>query len=156
MSIRVILAVSAALIATPVLAQTAPPAPPAAPAAPAPSPEELAMEARGQAFQTSMEAMGQELEAAMSDTTTDAAAKTTATNAIIDRRVPEINAFADELEAFLRAMAAKPGNEDKRAELTNAANAAPAAMRAIPEQIRGSIAQALAAPPAAPAPAPAQ
>lgn len=160
MSLRLILAVSTALVATPVLAQTAPPAPPAAQAAPAPapapSPEEQAMEARGEAFQASMEAMGAELEAVMADAAKDTATKTAETNAIIDRRVPEINGFANELETFLRAMAEKPGNEEKRAELMNAANAAPAALRAIPDQIRGSITQALAAPPAAPAPAPAQ
>lgn len=157
MSFRLILAVTSALIASPALAQTAPPAPPAAQAAPTPSPEEQAMEARGQAFQASMEAMGAELEAVMADTTKDTATRTAETNAIIDRRVPEINSFANELEAFLRTMADKPGNEGQRAELMNAATAAPAALRAIPEQIRGSIAQALAAPPAAaPAPAPAQ
>ena len=153
MSLRLILAVSTALIATPVLAQTAPPAPPAAAVEAPPSPEEVAMEAKGRAFQTSMEAMGQELEAVMSDTTTDNAAKTTATNAIIDRRLPEINGFADELEAFLRAMADKPENAEKREEILGAAAAAPASLRAIPDQIRGGIAQALTAPPVPVAPA---
>lgn len=152
MSLRLILAVSTALVATPVLAQTAPPAPPAA-AAPAPSPEEAAMEAKGQAFQTAMEAVGAELEAVMSDSTKDNATKTTETNAIIDRHGPEIEAFAADLETFLRAMADKPENASRRDAIVNAANAAPAAIRSIPEQMRAGVAQALAAAPAAPAPA---
>jgi hypothetical protein len=152
MSLRLILAVSTALIATPVLAQTAPPAPPAA-AAPASSPEETAMEAKGQAFQASMEEMSEELEAVMSDTTKSNATKTTETNAIIDRQATEINAFAADLETFLRAMADKPENAAKREDILNAANTAPTALRSIPEQMRAGIAQALTAPPA---PAPAQ
>jgi hypothetical protein len=151
MSLRLILTVSAALVATPVMAQTAPPAPPAPAAAPAPSPEEQAMEARGQAFQASMEAMGAELEAVMSDTTKDNATKTAETNAIIDQRVPEINAFAGELETFLRALADKPELAEQREQLLTAANTAPASLRAIPGQIRSGIAEGLTAA-AAPAP----
>jgi len=152
MSLRLILAVSAALVATPVLAQTAPPAPPPA-VAPAPSPEEIEMQAKGQAFQASMEQIGGELEAVMSDTAKDNATKTAETNAIIDRHAPEINAFAADLETFLRAMADKPANAAQREDILNAADTAPAAIRSIPEQMRAGVSQALAAPPA---PAPAQ
>lgn len=152
MSLRLILAVSTALIATPVLAQTAPPAPPAA-AAPAPSPEEAAMQAKGQAFQASMESISGELEAVLTDSTKTNAAKTAEANAIIDRHVPEINAFAADLEAFLRGMADKPENAAQREDILNAANTAPAALRSIPEQMRAGVAQALTAPAAAPAPA---
>jgi hypothetical protein len=151
MSLRLILAVSTALVATPVLAQTAPPAPPPAAAAPAPSPEEAAMEAKGEAFQAAMEAIGAELEAVMSDSAKDNAAKTAETNAIIDRHGPEIEAFAADLETFLRAMADNPANAARRDEIVNAANAAPAAIRSIPAQMRAGVAQALTAAPAAPA-----
>ncbi len=112
------------------------------------------MEARGEAFQASMEAMGAELEAVMSDTAKDNATKTAETNAIIDRRVPEINAFASELETFLRAMADKPELAAQREQLLTAATTAPASLRAIPEQIRSGIAEGLTAP--APAAPPAQ
>ncbi len=152
MSLRLILAVSTALVATPALAQTAPPAAPPI-VSPAPSPEDVAMEAKGQAFQASMEAISGELEAVLTDTTKTNEAKTAETNAIIDRHAAEINAFAADLETYLRALADKPENAAKREDILNAANAAPAALRSIPEQMRAGVAQALAAPPAA---APAQ
>ena len=156
MSLRMILALSAALIATPALAQTPPPAAEAAAPpiiAPVRSPEEVAMEAKGQAFQVTMDTMGRELEAVMTDAAKDNAAKSSEANAIVDRHSPAIASFANDLEAFIRAMADKPENADRRDEILSGAGGAPAAIRGIPDQVRASIAQALEAAPAAPAPA---
>lgn len=130
------------------LAQDAP-AVTAAPETP-PSPEEAAFLARSEAFQARLEGMNGELEQAMADPATDDAGKTAATNAIIERYRPEMEAFAGELETFLRARAERPENAEDKAELLAAADAAPSAIRGIPDMIRSAIAQALAAPPAAP------
>lgn len=140
-----------AVAPAPILAQE--PAPPAAAPAPAPepmTPEQAAFTARGEAFQTRLEAMNGELEQAMADPATDAAGKTAATNAILARYQPDVDAFAGELEAFLRAQAELPENAAKRADMLAAAATAPAAVRGIPDMVRQAIAEALAAPAAAP------
>ncbi|WEK57817.1 MAG: translation initiation factor IF-2 [Candidatus Brevundimonas phytovorans] len=152
MSLRLVLAAAATLaFAAPAFAQDAAPSGPAA-AAPAMSPEETAFEARGMAFEAETRQMGVELQAVMEDAALDAATKKSRTNAIIDRYAPQFEAFAGELESFLRATAARPERAAQKEEILAAAEAAPAQLRNAPAQIRASIDQALAAPatPAAP------
>lgn len=137
------LAAAAALaFAAPAFAQSAPPA---APATQTTSPEEAAMEAKGQAFESHMNQMNTELEAILHDTSKSAATATSETNAVIDRYSADIAAFSRDVEAFLKAEAAKPENADKKDELTNGAAQAQQAIASIPEQIRAGVQQALAA-----------
>lgn len=158
MSLRLTLAAAAATLAfaapafAHAFAQDPAPAAPAITAAPAQSPEEAAFEAKGMAFEAETQQMGVELQAVMEDETLDAATKKARTNAIMDRYEPKFDAFAGDLESFLRAMAALPERAEQKDELLAAAEAAPAQLRAASAQIRASIDQALAAPvaPAAP------
>lgn len=155
MSLRLVLAAAATLaFAAPAFAQEAAPAAPAqdqaVTAAPAQSPEEAAFEAKGMAFEAETRQMGVELQAVMEDAALDAATKKSRTNAILDRYEPKFDAFAGELESFLRATAALPERAAQKDEILAAAEAAPAQLRSAPAQIRASIDQALTAP-AAPA-----
>ena len=154
MSRLTLAAAAAALIAcaAPAVAQDVAPAAPAVTAAPAMSPEETAFEAKGQAFDAETRQMGVELQAVMEDASLDAATKKTRTDAIITRYEPRFEAFAGELESFLRAMAAVPERAAQKDQILAAAEAAPAQLRAVPAQIRASIDQALAAPAAPAAP----
>ena len=125
---------------------------PAAPAAqPAPSPEEAAFAAKGEAFNVEAERMGAELETIMDDASLDGATKKARTDAVLNQYEPKFAAFADEYGAFLRVMAEKPENAEKKADILAAADAAPAALRGVPGQLRTAIEAALAAPPAPPA-----
>jgi len=155
MSLRLVLAAAATLaFAAPAFAQEAAPAAPAqdqaVTAAPAQSPEEAAFEAKGMAFEAETRQMGVELQAVMEDAALDAATKKSRTNAILDRYEPKFDAFAGELESFLRATAALPERAAQKDEILAAAETAPAQLRGAPAQIRASIDQALTAP-AAPA-----
>lgn len=160
MSLRLTLAAAAATLAfaAPALAQdaaatsTAPAQDQAVAAAPDQSPEEAAFEAKGMAFEAETQQMGVELQAVMEDEALDAATKKTRTDAIMDRYEPRFDAFAGDLESFLRYMAALPENAAQKDQLLAAADAAPAQLRAAASQIRASIDQALTAPvaPAAP------
>lgn len=154
MSRLTLAAAAAALIAcaAPAVAQDVAPTAPAVAAAPAMSPEETAFEAKGQAFDAESRQMGVELQAVMEDASLDAATKKTRTDAIITRYEPRFEAFAGELESFLRAMAAVPERAAQKDQILAAAEAAPAQLRAVPAQIRASIDQALAAPAAPAAP----
>lgn len=134
--------------AAPAFAQSTPPAPPAAQAV---SPEEAAIEAKGQAFEAVINQMNAELEAILKDESKSAAAVTAETNAVIDRRAADINTFANEVEAFIKAEAAKPEHAAQKDEMIAGAAQAQQAIASIPDQIRAGVQQALAARAAAPA-----
>lgn len=143
------LAAAAALaIAAPAVAQNAPPAPPPARTV---SPEEAAIEAKGAAFESVMNQLNTELETILGDETKSAETATAEANAAIDRRAGDISTFARDVEAFIRAEAAKPENAEKKDELLAAATQTQQAIASIPEQIRAGVQQALAARTAAPA-----
>ncbi len=152
---RLSLAAAAALtlFAAPAFAAVQDPPPPAPmiTAEPAPSPEEAAFQIKGDAFQVEAERMGAELETIMDDASLDAATKKTRTDAVLNQYEPKFAAFADEYGAFLRVMAEKPENADKKADILAAADGASAQLRSVPAQIRTAIEGALAAPPAPPA-----
>lgn len=95
--------------------------------------------------------MGAELETIMDDASLDAATKKTRTDAVLNQYEPKFAAFADEYGAFLRQMAEKPENAEKKTEILAAADTASAQLRGVPAQIRTAIEAALAAPPAPPA-----
>ena len=157
MSLRLTLAAAAATLAfaAPAVAQDAAPAAPAqgpaVTAAPAMSPEDTAFEAKGMAFEAETQKMGVELQAVMEDAALDNATKKTRANAIVDGYEPKFEAFAVELETFMRALAAKPERAAQKDQILAAATAGPAQVRAVPAQIRASIDQALAAPATPPA-----
>jgi hypothetical protein len=152
---RLPLAAAAALtlFAAPAFAavQDPPPPAPAITAQPAPSPEEAAFAAKGEAFNVEAERMGAELETIMDDASLDGATKKARTDAVLTQYEPKFAAFADEYGAFLRQMAEKPENAEKKTEILAAADAASAQLRGLPAQIRTAIDAALAAPPAPPA-----
>jgi hypothetical protein len=131
--------------------QDPPPPAPAITAQPAPSPEEAAFAAKGEAFNVEAERMGAELETIMGDASLDGATKKARTDAVLTQYEPKFVAFADEYGAFLRQIAEKPENAEKKTEILAAADAASAQLRGVPAQIRTAIEAALAAPPAPPA-----
>jgi len=141
------------LFAAPAFAavQDPPPPAPAITAQPAPSPEEAAFAAKGEAFNVEAERMGAELETIMDDASLDGATKKARTDAVLTQYEPKFAAFADEYGAFLRQMAEKPENAEKKTEILAAADSASAQLRGLPAQIRTAIDAALAAPPAPPA-----
>jgi len=146
-------AVAALAIAAPAFAQEtapAPQAPAAAPAEEAQSPEEAALEAKGEAFEARMNQMSAELDAVMQDQSKDNATAAAEASAIVDRYAPEMTAFAGEVETFLRAQSEKPENAAQKDQLLAAATAAGQAIRAVPDQVRGQVDQAIAARGAAP------
>lgn len=153
MSLRLILAASAALaFASPALAQDAPAAPAAAEGPSAADTEaQAAFEAKGEAFGARMEAMSGEMQAAVTAAAGDQASAATALDAIVARYQPEADTFATELEAFIASqMASAP--EEQRAQMTAMGPVISAQVKGAPAELR---ARALASMTAA-APVPAQ
>jgi hypothetical protein len=151
MSFRAVLAASAVFaFASPAFAQDAPaPAPAPAPAAPATtSPEEAAMEAKGNAFGQRMEQMATEMQAAMTAAAGDTAKATTDLNAIAARYQPDADAFAADLEMFIAAQSAT-ATPEQQAQAAQMGPAMVAQIKSIPNVIKDQ-ALASAAAPAAP------
>ncbi|WP_332657091.1 hypothetical protein [Brevundimonas sp.] len=149
MSLRLILAASAALaFAAPALAQDAPAAPPAAEAKSAAA---IAFEARGEVFQTRMAQMQGELEAAVTGAGADQTRGMADVDAIIARYQPEIDGFIVDFETFIDAEAAAETDETKRAQMTGAKASVRAALSGLPAQIRAGAQTALTAQATAPA-----
>lgn len=147
MSRLTLAAAAAALAVCAAPAAFAQDAAPAAPVAqPAPSPEEAAFQAKGEAFNAEAQRMKAELDAVIEDPALDPATKQTRADAIITRYEPAFSAFADELGAFFRTFAEKPENAENKDQILAAAEAAPAQIRAVPAQIRQAVAQAVTAP----------
>jgi len=148
MSIRLVLAASAALaLATPAFAQEAPAAPAEADSAAA----EAAFEARAEAFEARMEAMGAEMQTAVGAAAGDQARLSADLDVIAARYQPDADAFAEELKAFIASQLAGMPPE-AQAQMTMAGPLIDAQVRGAPAQAK---AQALAAA-AAPAPAAAE
>lgn len=104
MSIRIVLAATAALaFATPVLAQQAPASPPAASADAddADDGAEAAFEAKGEAFEAAMTAMQTEMQTAVTAAGGDQAKANADLDAIVAKYQPQADAFADDLDAFI-------------------------------------------------------
>lgn len=124
MSLRIVLAASAALtLATPAFAQqapAAPPAPPAAPApAPAPTPEEQAVmvrvEAAGEALQEVMEDLEPRAAAVRADASLSAADKETRIRAMIAEHQPVLDEFNSALQGLMLIKAAAEGASPEEA-----------------------------------------
>ena len=124
MSLRIVLAASAALtLATPAFAQqapAAPPAPPAAPApAPAPTPEEQAImvrvEAAGEALQEVMEDLEPRAAAVRADASLSAADKEIRIRAMIAEHPPVLDEFNSALQGLMRITAAAEGASPEEA-----------------------------------------
>ena len=156
MSLRLTLAAVAAMLAfaAPALAQEAAPAVPVVSAAPAktPSPAEVEMEAKAEAFQARMESLQTELTAVVDGPDGGDEAKRLAdADVILARYQPDFDAFATTFEAFLDTQLAAATADDERQELTEARAKIGPAIRGISPQIRLAVQQAIAAKAAAPA-----
>ena len=148
MSLRLILAASAALVlAAPALAQEAPAAPAAAPAEDAAA--EAAFEARAEAFEARMEAMGGEMEAAVAAAGGDQARLSSDLDVIVARYQPDADAFAEELNAFIASRIGSMPPE-AQAQMAMAGPVIDAQVRGAPAQAKAQ-AMAAAAAPSAPA-----
>jgi hypothetical protein len=158
MRLTVLAAAAVLAMASPSLAQdagAAPTAPPAAPQAPL-SPEDQAFQTRATAFDGRMQTMSAEISAAVQAAGTDAAQADAAAVGVLANYEADITAFASELEAFLDTKIASAGSDQERTELTQVRANAPQAVRAIPQQIRGAVQQAVARAAAAPVAPPAE
>lgn len=145
MTLRTALAAAAVLaFSTPALAQETPAQP--APEAPArqPTAEEIAFGQRAEAFDARMQAMIGEIQTTLADAATNGAQKTQAVDAILATYTPEINTFADDLQAFLTARQAAATDPAEQAAIAQALAQAPAGVRGIPDQVRSGVAQAIA------------
>lgn len=153
MSFRPLLVASAMLaFAAPAAAwaQTAPAAPPPATVEQAPTPEQLAFQARADAFKARMEVMAGEMRTVLTASGGDQAAASAQLDAITARYQPEADAFGDEVVALINSEAAKTTNEAEKAEMLAAAPQVRTAIGSIPAQIRASMVAAASAPAAAP------
>ena len=151
---RTLLAATAALALTGA-AQAQDAAPQTAPETPAASAmDETAFEARAQRFEVQVDQMTRELEAAGQAGGGDRDVTMASVNEILARYQPEFDGFAQDFEAFFNTQIAASSDEQARAELTAARDAAIPVILAIPDQIRaGAEAQLAAASEAAAAPA---
>lgn len=143
MSLRLILAASAALaFAAPVLAQDAPAAPPTAEAG---ADAEAAFQAKGEAFGARMDAMGAEMRTAVTEAAGDRAKAGAALDAIVAKYQPEADAFAVELQAFI---ASQMGNvpEEQRAQVEAMAPLISARVTGAPAQARDEALASMDAP----------
>lgn len=140
MSFRAVLAASAVFaFAAPAFAQDAPAPAPAAPAAPATeSPEEAAMEAKGEAFSTRMQQMATEMQTAVTAAGSDSAKANTDLDAIVARYQPEADAFATDLEGFITAQSATATAEEQ-AQAAQMGPAMVAQIKGIPAMIKSQI-----------------
>ena len=146
MSTRLALAAAAAIaFSSPAFAQDTTQTPPPAEQPQRPlTAEEQAFQAQAQAFDARMNGIVSEIRAVLADSATNGAQKTTAVDGILAGATPDINAFADQMHAFLVSQQSVVTDPTQRAELDQAITEGPAAVRAIPERIRSSVAQAIA------------
>lgn len=144
MSLRIVMAATATLLcASPALA--APALQAAFSAAPAATYTEEDMEARAEAFEAVMEEMGKEIEAAVTAGGTDKAKITADTDAVVTRYTPQITAFVEYFEAFLNSQITNAPDESVRTQMVTVRDQVVPIMKTIPDQIRASIQQSLAA-----------
>ena len=133
---RTLLAATAALALT-CAAHAQDAAPQAAPEASA-AMDEAAFEARAERFEQQVDQMTRELQAA-GDAGGDRDVTMTSVDDILARYQPEFQGFARDFEAFFNARIAASDDEQARAELTAARDAAIPVILAIPGQIRAGV-----------------
>tara|TARA_R110002167_G_scaffold331110_1_gene537827 strand:- start:50 stop:490 length:441 start_codon:yes stop_codon:yes gene_type:complete len=136
------LSLAAALaVATPALAVAAPQAAPAA--AEVKSPEEIAFEARAEAFKARMTQMNTEFNAAVDGAGGDQTRGMAAVDAVLARYQPDIAAFLADFDRFIDSEAA--GAPDEAAQGMNAAKmAVRQSLEAMPDQMRAGAQTAIA------------
>lgn len=148
MSIRLILAATAAVaIAGPALAQDAPAAPPAEAAQTSRDdvdPAEAALDAKGEAFGQRMEAMSAEMQAAATAEGADEAKVSADLDAIVARYQPEADAFAAEVQHAFEAKAAASTDETEKTQLAANATQVVAVIKGVPAMVRGQVVTAVA------------
>ncbi|MFN3815638.1 hypothetical protein [Brevundimonas sp.] len=110
--------------------------------------DETALEARAGRFEAQVDQMTLELQAAGEAGGGDRTATMASVDEILARYQPEFEGFARDFDAFFAARIAASDDEQARAELTAARDAAIPVILAIPAQIRAGIeAQFAAVPP---------
>lgn len=140
MSLRLVLAASAALaFAAPVLAQEAPVAPAAVPA----PMTEAEIEARANAFEARMGEMISEMQAAGAAAAGDQAKLSADLDAIAARYQPEADAFAEELKGFIASQLASLPPE-AQAQAAMAGPLIDAQVRGLPAQGKAEVLGAVA------------
>jgi hypothetical protein len=145
MIMRSALAVAAVLaFSTPALAQEA--VQPTAPQAPArqPTAEDIAFDQAAQAFRGRMQTMVGEIQTMLSDASTNGAQKRANTDTILAAYSPEIDAFANQLQAYLVGAQSRATDPQEQAAIASALQEGPASVRGIPNEIRQNVAAAIA------------
>jgi hypothetical protein len=106
--------------------------------------DEAAFEARAERFEAQIDRMSHELDAAVQANTGDRAATLASVDEILARYRPEIDGFADDLDAFIAGQAAQAADDPEAlAQLNAARDSAIPVIRAIPDQIRAGLLQNL-------------
>ncbi|MGV9006996.1 MAG: hypothetical protein ACOH1H_09705 [Brevundimonas sp.] len=150
MSSRLIIAALAALaFAAPALAAPAPQTPPVA--AEAKSPEEIAFQARADAFKDRMMQMQAEFRTAVTGAGGDEARGMAAVDAVLARYHPDVEAFLTDFDQFIDSQAAGATDATTQQSLMAAKTAVRQSLEAMPEQMRSGARTAIAAQVAAPA-----
>lgn len=140
MTLRLILAASAALVlSAPVVA-----VPAMAVAAQVAAVTEAEMEAKTQAFEARMAEMNKELQAALDGSGGNADKAKADTDAIITRYTPDITGFTTDIESFLNGQIEQETDAEKRQQMVTIRDQALPVIRTIPDQLRNSIQQAIA------------
>ncbi len=140
MTLRLILAASAALVlSAPVVA-----VPAMAVAAQVAAVTEAEMEAKTQAFEARMAEMNKELQAALDGSGGNADKAKADTDAIITRYTPDITGFTTDFESFLNGQIEQETDAEKRQQMVTIRDQALPVIRTIPDQLRNSIQQAIA------------
>jgi len=140
MTLRTVLAAAAVLLmSSPALAQEA-----GQPAQPQPTASQLAFAQTGEAFDARMQTMIGDIQAMLADSNTDGAQKRAALETILASYTPEINTFAGQLQSFLQAEQANTSDPAQQARIAQALQNGPAAVRAIPDQVRQGVNEAIA------------
>jgi len=140
MTLRLILAASAALVlSAPVVA-----VPAMAVAAQVAAVTEAEMEAKTQAFEARMAEMNKELQAALDGSGGNADKAKADTDAIITRYTPDITGFTTDFESFLNGQIEQETAAEKRQQMVTIRDQALPVIRTIPDQLRNSIQQAIA------------
>lgn len=146
MNLRTALAAAAVLaVSTPALAQETPAQPEVEAPAREPTAEEIAFGQRAEAFDGRMQAMITEIQTMLADGATSGDQKTQALEVILANYSPEINGFANDLQAFLLGAQSRSTDPAEQAAIAEALAQGPAGVRSIPDQVRAGVAQAIAA-----------
>lgn len=134
---------AALAVATPALAVAVPQTAPAA--AEVKSPEEIAFEARADAFKARMEQMQSEFGAAIGEAHGDEVRGMAAVDAVLARYQPDITSFLNDFDQFIDTQIATNTDETAHEALISAKAAVRQSLEGLPGQMRAGARTAIAA-----------